>query len=557
MITYLVNFTLCSALMLLAYQLLLKNKAMYRFNRLYLLGSILFSLTVPLIVVERPAPIYTADRGLQPETTTYQVLTEVASVPQTAVQAVKFNAADYAGTALLAAYALISAVLLYRFGKNLYNIRATIRKNKTVPYRDARLVLIPQKLTPHTFLDCIFLNNNEYLNHEVDDAVLQHELAHARQRHTVDVIVIELLQVFCWFNPVLLLYRRAIRLNHEFLADDAVLSANYNVINYQTLLVNKLTDVRSLGITSQFNYSVTKKRLMMMTKKTSATAAWISRLALMPVLIIAFMLFCTKTRAVERMMDKVMINDMMAGRALPLDADTVKIVKRSRGPMIFSDYPHTKAGVSQGQLNEYKAIEAKYGLDKQPNFKKFKQISPADKTRFEEIYKQMSQAQQMACTVNFYISPAPRALTPVTQKQLERWMAMPKTYGVWVNDKRVKNAELANYKTEEIGMQFISHLTPAAIKNDGFEVQVNLMTNEFFAQYKKGVMADRYKSKMGFHFTFPPPAKVSAQISPAKASAAAPEAKPDTAAAPQVFRWVDYRYLAPGFADLRKKIPGC
>jgi bla regulator protein BlaR1 len=548
MIIYLVNFTLCSALMLLAYQLLLKNKAMYRFNRLYLLGSILFSLVVPLIVVKQPAPMHTADRGPQPEITTYQVLTEVASVPQNAVQSVQFNPADYAGAALLTMYTLISVALLYRFGKNLYTISATIRKNKTIPYRGARLVLIPQKLTPHTFLDCIFLNSDEYLNHEVDDAVLQHELAHARQRHTADVIVIELLRVFCWFNPVLLLYRKAIRLNHEFLADDAVLSANYNMISYQTLLVNKLTDVRSLGITSQFNYSVTKKRLMMMTKKTSATAAWISRLALMPVLIVAFTLFCTKTQAVERMVvGNMMVNNMMVEKAAPRETDTAKAIKKSHVPVIFfDDYPYTKAGVSVVLVKEYAALEVKYGMDKQPNFKKFKQISAADKARFEEIYKQMSQAQQRHTTIVFSYSSKPAPLKKITHQQLLEWAGNPRTYGVWINNKRFDNGDLTTYRADELGLLLASILTPVAIKKDGFKIQVNLMTKDFYAKYRKDELANRFKANM--YFRFAPPVIINDQAS---------QAKPDSAAAAQSLGWVDYRYLAPGFADLRKSTPGC
>jgi bla regulator protein BlaR1 len=57
MITYLVNFTLCSALLLLAYHLLLKNKTTYTFNRVYLLSSVLFSLTVSLITIRQPAAL--------------------------------------------------------------------------------------------------------------------------------------------------------------------------------------------------------------------------------------------------------------------------------------------------------------------------------------------------------------------------------------------------------------------------------------------------------------------------------------------------------------------
>jgi len=306
--------------------------------------------------------------------------------------------------------------------------------------------------------------------------------------------------------------------------------------------------VRSFGITSQFNYSVTKKRLLMMTKKTSATAAWISRLALMPVLIIAFMLFCNKTQAVERMVTgSMMMNNMMVDKTLPGDADTAKAIKKHDVQVIFSDqYPYTQKGVPAALVREYAALEAKYGMDKQPDFKKFKQISAADRTRLEEIYKQMSQDQQRQATIIFSYGSIPKPLQKVAHDQLLEWADNPKTYGVWVNNKRFDNGDLTTYQAEDLGLLWTSILTPVAIKKDGFKIQVTLMTRDFYAKYKRDALTNRFKARMYFRSAL-------SVVTEDKTAQIKPDAVPD----PQVYRWVDYRYLAPGFADLRKKTPGC
>jgi len=266
------------------------------------------------------------------------------------------------------------------------------------------------------------------------------------------------------------------------------------------------------------------------------------------VLIIAFMLFCNKTQAVERMVvGNIMMNNMMVDKTLRPDADTAKALKKSHDPVIFSDdYPYTKEGAPAALVKEYAALEAKYGMDKQPNFKKFKQISAVDKARFEEIYKQMSQDQQRQATIVFGYGSIPQPLKKVTHDQLLEWADNPKTYGIWINNKRFDNGDLTTYQTYELGMLWTSILTPKAIKNDGFKIQVNLMTKDFYAKYKKDALANRLKANM--YFRFAPPVIINDKTA---------QIKPDTAAAPQVFRWVDYRYLAPGFADLRKKGQGC
>ena len=41
------------------------------------------------------------------------------------------------------------------------------------------------------------------------DLVLRHETAHAKQWHTLDLLLVELVGVACWFNPFVWAYRDA------------------------------------------------------------------------------------------------------------------------------------------------------------------------------------------------------------------------------------------------------------------------------------------------------------------------------------------------------------
>jgi hypothetical protein len=91
-----------------------------------------------------------------------------------------------------------------------------------------------------------------------------HEEAHCVQSHSIDIILIELINVIYWFNPAIWLFKRAILLNHEYYADNKVLSF-HDTNNYQDLLVNLVFQSNSISLVSNFNHSLIKSRLIMMT----------------------------------------------------------------------------------------------------------------------------------------------------------------------------------------------------------------------------------------------------------------------------------------------------
>jgi len=499
MTAYLLNFTLCSALLLLAYVAFLKNKTMYVFNRFYLLCSVLFSLTVPLIAIQ-----YRVDSVLEAASPQVQISNTPVFISLAAAPAQITDNVNYMPYLLLSVYLLITGMLLFRYIKNLYRISKSIDRNNKEEFNNVKLVLINSKQTPHTFLNFIFLNQTEYQQQQIDGAILHHEMAHANQLHSVDVILIELVQAICWFNPFIFLYRRYIKLNHEFLADSAVVNTHCNITNYQNLLIHSLSGLKSLDITSQFNYAITKKRLIMMYRTTNTTTAWLSRLAIVPVAAVAFMLFTTKTQAQQ----KAIAMADAERPAKPMQQQN-GASKKQLTRFVFSNfsYKHTAQGVSPELLSEYKVIVDKY----EPYFSsalsshgKSQAVAnadiakPTDKetARLKEIYGQMSIDQQNQQLVGFMMnSGAVLPRTSPTTKQLNAFKDMH-TYGLWINGKKAGNTELDNYQPADFAQVFVSKLYGAAAKGKIYKYQVNLMTTAYYDDYCKKTLADAKVARM-------------------------------------------------------------
>jgi len=278
MINNLISFSLCSGLLLIIYQLLLKGKTLYTFNRYYLLFSMLFSLVVPFIGIEsnrsivdvikpvKEAITFPSSKGMWPTEPQPQM-----PAPHTVTTT--NDHVNYWPYSLLALYISGVLILLFRLIRNLYIIKSIIKSGEYLSYERARLVLVENSHTPHTFLNIIFLNKYDYHSKNIEKAILKHELTHARQLHSIDIILIELLQAVCWFNPFIPFYRKAIELNHEFIADAAAIDNTTDITSYQYLLLNTANQSNGLSITSQFNYLTIKKRLIMMTRSTPAINA--------------------------------------------------------------------------------------------------------------------------------------------------------------------------------------------------------------------------------------------------------------------------------------------
>jgi len=152
---------------------------------------------------------------------------------------------------------LIIAVLLF-----LSRIRKTIlwlKSNKNT------------KGTAFSFLGKIFIDNHL----EQKSVIFRHEDIHVKQKHFLDLIFFEMLQIVFWFNPIIYFYKKSIAIIHEFLADEEASKIAQDKVTYASLLVSKQFSIQPATIFTQyfFNHSTLKSRIIMLSKNPSKKTA--------------------------------------------------------------------------------------------------------------------------------------------------------------------------------------------------------------------------------------------------------------------------------------------
>ena len=268
----LVNFIFESGISLtllsLVYLVFLRRETFFRMNRIFLLASVAFSLVLPFVKFR----IFDAQPTL---------LAEVTVTPyRNLLEAVTVYGRDFSGsvekmvlsTDLFAfVYTTGMAFFLLRFLVRLFQIGNLIRKNRVRIVNGVKFIKLGLEISPFSFLGYVFVGTSSE-EKEGFDKIMAHEFEHIKQGHSVDVILMEILTIFQWFNPAVWMLRRAIRENHEYLADRAVLTKGGSQGDYKQLVINQMIG-NQLVIASHFNYSIIKNRIKMMSKIRSPKIA--------------------------------------------------------------------------------------------------------------------------------------------------------------------------------------------------------------------------------------------------------------------------------------------
>ena len=285
MIEYIVKSSLSLIMFFGLYWFLLRKEKLFVFNRFFLIFSVVFSLAVPFISIPVNLQPASGTAGFVPAysqiipgiNTAYDIIpeNEEISQPYSAKQHSEINFSAI----LLAFYFSGVILLLFRFLRNIYVIILKTKISEKTSFKGYRIVLTDEKTDPCCFLSSIYLNRDDYLTGRFDQELLEHELEHAKQSHTIDIILIELVKIFYWFNPVPFLYERAIRINHEYLADNVVITEKSDIKSYADILLGYITSAGKMSLTSGSNHSFTKMRLKMMMKSGSGRFIYVTRIA--------------------------------------------------------------------------------------------------------------------------------------------------------------------------------------------------------------------------------------------------------------------------------------
>ena len=184
--------------------------------------------------------------------------------------------------ALAGVWALGAAVLVVRFLVQLAVVCRLAWRGRKLVWHGQRVIALDSGEQPFSFFGWIFVNPEHYSEEELEE-IMAHEATHARQRHSWDVVVSELLCCLFWFNPAVWLAKRYIRQNLEFLADRAVMRAGFDRKSYQYHLLRLSYGVGVEQIVNSFNVSLLKRRIMMMNRKKSGRTGALKYALLFPV----------------------------------------------------------------------------------------------------------------------------------------------------------------------------------------------------------------------------------------------------------------------------------
>jgi len=270
MAAYLIKSGALITIFLLVYKWVLEPTPMPRFNRFYLLFSLLASLIIPLIV-------FTSVSYIDVQETAQLMLNDLnVSEPETAL-----IGQSLIQICLWTIYSMGFGLFFLKFTLNLYQIIREITLNPKKRQGNFINVLLDKEVSPHTFFNYIFFNKYSFEAGIIPDEVFWHEETHARQYHSIDILIVEFIQVIFWFNPLIYFTKKAIKLNHEYLADQAVLAKGVPMRNYLQTLLTFAQFKDPLALTHSIQQSPIKKRFALMkTIKNKRTMMYKSFLVL-------------------------------------------------------------------------------------------------------------------------------------------------------------------------------------------------------------------------------------------------------------------------------------
>jgi hypothetical protein len=190
---------------------------------------------------------------------------------------------------LIIIYTSVALVLLLRFVWHLKTLFFKWHTSEKVNYKGHTLSLIHERIPPFTFFQSIFMNGKEYRGEKFKKELIVHEIAHKYQWHSIDIVLMELLQAVFWFNPFVYLFKQKIKTNHEYLADDFVLRCGTNSKEYADQLLNYTFPHKITGFASAFNNHLTiKNRLIMLSRFQEKRPKAYRLLLLLPIIALLF-----------------------------------------------------------------------------------------------------------------------------------------------------------------------------------------------------------------------------------------------------------------------------
>ena len=276
---YEVKVAVALAIFYMFYRLMLRKETFHRFNRVVLVSTAVLAFLLPLciITIHKPMELVQAVESAfieaqEPVTLDLAPAVEVSAPWWPTAIAVLF----WAGVAFVIIRVIVS----------ILSILKIVAQGEVVSEEDGcRIIVTDRDIDPFSWMKFIVLSRQDWEGPH--DSIIAHEKAHIAYGHSVELLVVDLLSAFQWFNPAIWMLRADLQELHEYEADDAVLRAGTNIKEYQYLLIRKAVSKSGYSVANSFNHSILKNRITMMSKSKSPLVKGLRVLYLLPLVCLA------------------------------------------------------------------------------------------------------------------------------------------------------------------------------------------------------------------------------------------------------------------------------
>lgn len=285
-----ISLTFC----FLAYKAIYKLEKNFGQLRLFLLASIALSLLLPLVDAKISLPDSSQEKTTAYAKPVQKMLTageptnnlnQTYKIKQRGLPFIsKFNSRKIILSIYFLGFFMILVRILFQLTRIFQEYISSER------HQSGKIVIIYNSRFAGTFSFFHLI----FVNHSIKDSpdlqkIVVHEKIHASQMHSIDLLLVELLSAVMWFNPIVWMFKKELNLVHEYLADEGALSTGIDKLQYQALLLNQITEERLICLSSSFNHSLIKKRMIMMTISKFNQRTKLKILALVPLAAVLFL----------------------------------------------------------------------------------------------------------------------------------------------------------------------------------------------------------------------------------------------------------------------------
>ena len=298
LLSYGIQVIIVSGLLYSYYHVVLRNKKFHRYNRFYLLAAAGLSVMIPLMNI----PVYFSETETESSivyntlrvfanTETDEAVTIYAGIPE--------KESWFTMTHIFQLlYITIASLVLLRIIFSLLKIRRIIRQHPVEKIENISFLNTDEPGTPFSFFRWLFWNRKIELNSEKGEQIFRHELFHIEQKHSLDIIFLELLTVAGWFNPFFHLMKRETKAIHEFLADQFAVTEN-NRWDYAELLLMQVLNTNQ-RLVHPFFHNQIKRRIAMITSPQKPSHQYLRKLMVLPLTILSIFLFAFSYKEIKK-----------------------------------------------------------------------------------------------------------------------------------------------------------------------------------------------------------------------------------------------------------------